>query len=144
MAPKRQKAKSVAHHTPPDESALYARGLLAVKKLHGQFGLDVLESLNSVNPDLKNWVIAFGYGTVYSSPGLGTKDRQIATLTALICLRHLGREFESHVRAALKMGLSRTQIAALAAHTALYAGFPAALSATAALRDIFARLDGDQ
>lgn len=111
-----------------------------LKELHGDFGADVLNALDEVNPELKNWIIDFGYGTVYRSKKLDARARQIATLTALICLRHFGREFESHVRAALKIGITCDEILGIAEHCALYAGFPAALAATKAIQDVLTRL----
>jgi 3-oxoadipate enol-lactonase/4-carboxymuconolactone decarboxylase len=52
-----------------------------------------------------------------------------------------------HIRAALTNGLTRAEISEAIMHTALYAGLPAANSAFAIARDVFARLDaepGDQ
>ncbi len=111
-----------------------------LRQLHGDFGAEVLSSLDKINPELKKWIIEFGYGTVYESKKLDARTRQITTLTALICLAHLGREFQSHVRAALKLGITKEEIIGIAEHCALYAGFPAALAATSALKDIFDQL----
>jgi 4-carboxymuconolactone decarboxylase len=111
-----------------------------LRQLHGDFGVEVLSSLDEINPELKKWIIEFGYGTVYQSPKIDARSRQISTLTALICLGHLGREFQSHVRAALKLGITREEIIGITEHCALYAGFPAVLAATCALKDIFNQL----
>ena len=108
-----------------------------LRQLHGDFGAQVLSELDDINPELKKWIIEFGYGTVYESKKLDARTRQITTVTALICLGHLGREFQSHVCAALKLGITKEEIVGIAEHCALYAGFPAALAATSALKDIF-------
>ncbi|MGC8559866.1 MAG: carboxymuconolactone decarboxylase family protein [Phycisphaerae bacterium] len=111
-----------------------------LRQLHGDFGAQVLSELDDINPELKKWIIEFGYGTVYESKKLDARTRQITTVTALVCLGHLGREFQSHVRAALKLGITKEEIVGIAEHCALYCGFPAALAATNAMKDIFKQL----
>ena len=50
-------------------------------------------------------------------------------------------EIAMHVRAALRNGLSRDEIAEVLLHTALYAGLPAANAAFAIAREVFAEAD---
>ena len=46
-----------------------------------------------------------------------------------------------HVRAALRNGLTRTEIAEVIQHTAIYAGLPAANNALTIMREVFAEHD---
>ena len=119
----------------------YKKGLARLKQIHGPYGAAVLDKLDDIAPDLKKWIIEFGFGEVYSRPGLDLKSRQIATIAALVSQHHFGDELKSHIRAALKAGCSRQEIIELVMQLALYAGFPAAISALGTVRQTFAELD---
>jgi 3-oxoadipate enol-lactonase/4-carboxymuconolactone decarboxylase len=68
---------------------------------------------------------------------LSRRERSIATLASLVTGGHEA-EVRMHVRAALRNGLSRMEIAEVILHTALYAGLPAANAALAVMRAVFA------
>jgi len=119
----------------------YQKGLARLKQIHGPYGAAVLNRLDDIAPDLKKWIIEFGFGEVYSRRGLDIKSRQIATIAALVSLHHFGDELKSHIRAALKAGCTRKEIIELVMQLALYAGFPAAISAMGAVRQTFDELD---
>ena len=80
------------------------------------------------------------WGDVWDRPGLSRRERSIATLAALTTGGH-ENEVAMHVRAALRNDLTRDEIAEVLLHTALYAGLPAANSAFAIMRQVFAELD---
>jgi 4-carboxymuconolactone decarboxylase len=119
----------------------YDKGLSKLREIHGHYGPAVLDRLNEVAPDLKNWVIEFAFGDVYSRPQLDLKSRQIATLAALVCLHHGGAELKAHVRGALQTGCTRQEVVEVVMQMAVYAGFPAAIGAMAGVREAFAELD---
>ena len=52
-------------------------------------------------------------------------------------------EVRMHVRAALRNGLTRDEIAEVIMHTALYAGLPVANSGLAIAREVFAEVDSE-
>jgi 4-carboxymuconolactone decarboxylase len=60
-------------------------------------------------------------------------------LTTLSVLTALGRENEiaMHVRAALRNGLTKSEIAEILIHTAVYAGVPASNAAFAIAQQVF-------
>jgi len=45
-----------------------------------------IESLKDIAPDLGRYVIEFGFGDIYSRPGLNPKSREIAIIAALTAL----------------------------------------------------------
>jgi len=90
--------------------------------------------------DFQDFITRYAWGEVWSRPQLSRRQRSIATLASLITGGH-ENEFAIHVRAALRNGLATTEIAEVVQHTALYAGLPAANSAMAIVRDIFAEAD---
>ncbi|MGH8960112.1 MAG: 3-oxoadipate enol-lactonase [Jatrophihabitantaceae bacterium] len=85
-------------------------------------------------------ITRYAWGDVWTRPGLGHRDRSIATLAALVTL---GAEHEIalHVRAALRNGLSRDEIGEVLLHTAVYAGVPRANRAFAVARSVFDATD---
>ncbi len=119
----------------------FDRGLKKLEELHGTYGSSVLDRLDLVAPDLKRWIIEFAFGEVYCRPGLEIKLRQVATVAALVALRHGGDELKSHIRAALQAGCSRQEVMEVIMQMALYAGFPAAIGAVADAGEAFAELD---
>ncbi len=116
-------------------------GERTLRKIHGDYGLAVLNKLDDIAPELKRWVIDFGFGEVYSRRMLDIKSRQIATIAAMVALGHSGDELRSHIRAGLNAGLSRGQIVELTMQMALYAGFPAAINGVKAAQATFTELD---
>jgi 3-oxoadipate enol-lactonase/4-carboxymuconolactone decarboxylase len=85
----------------------------------------------------QDFITRYAWGEVWARRQLTRTQRSIATLASLVTGGH-ENEFRMHVRAALRNGLTRTEIAEVVHHTALYAGLPAANSAMAILREVFA------
>ena len=88
----------------------------------------------------QDFLTRYAWGEVWTRPQLTRAQRSIATLASLVTGGHES-EFRMHARAALRNGLTRTEIAEVVHHTALYAGLPAANSAMAILREVFAADD---
>ena len=88
----------------------------------------------------QDFLTRYAWGEVWDRPGLARRDRSIATLASLTTGGH-EHEIAMHVRAALRNGLTREEISEVLLHTALYAGLPAANSAFAIARTVFAETD---
>jgi 4-carboxymuconolactone decarboxylase len=80
-------------------------------------------------------ITRYAWGDVWTRPGLTRAERSMITLTALVVLRQ-DEEIAMHVRAALRNGLTPSQIAEVFLHTAVYAGVPAANRAFAIARQV--------
>jgi 4-carboxymuconolactone decarboxylase len=78
----------------------------------------------------QDFITRSAWGTVWARGGIDRRTRSAITLAVLTAL---GREHELalHVRGALRIGLSREEIAEVLLHTAVYAGVPAANAAFA-------------
>jgi 4-carboxymuconolactone decarboxylase len=78
----------------------------------------------------QEFITRHAWGAVWTRPEL---DRRMRSAITLAVLAALGREheLELHVRAALRNGLTETEIAEVLIHTAVYAGIPAANAAFA-------------
>lgn len=115
----------------------YDTGLARLAAIDGAAGEKVIAALADIAPDLGKYVIEFGFGDVYSRPGLDVKSRELATIAALSALGHAQPQLAVHLHAALNVGCSREEIIEVIIQMALYAGFPAALNAMFTAKAVF-------
>jgi 4-carboxymuconolactone decarboxylase len=110
-----------------DDKDAYRRGWEVLKSLDESVARGVTDSLAPIVPDLAELVVSYGFGTSYSRPALNPRDRQLVTLGALIAL---GAESQIAVHAALAAaaGVSRQELREVFIHSAVYCGFPRAIS----------------
>jgi 4-carboxymuconolactone decarboxylase len=78
----------------------------------------------------QEFITRTAWGDVWARPGLDRRTRSAITLAILTALR-ADSEIEMHVRAAIRNGLTRDEIAEVLLHSAIYAGIPAANAAMA-------------
>jgi 4-carboxymuconolactone decarboxylase len=87
--------------------------------------------------DFQEFITRYAWGEIWDRPGLGRRERSVATLSVLVALR-AEDELALHVRAALRNGLTPEEIKETLLHTAVYAGVPAARSAFAIAQGVIA------
>lgn len=121
----------------------YERGWEKLKEIDGEAGENVINALQDVAPDLARYVIEFPFGDVYSRPGLSLRDREIVTIAALAALGYAKPQLKVHIHAGLNVGLTRQEISEIATQMAVYAGFPAAINAALAAKEVFAERDAE-
>lgn len=97
-----------------------------------------MAALADIAPDFARLLIEFPFGDIYTRPGLGLREREIATIAALCALGTATPQLKVHIEAGLNVGLSREEIVELLMQMAVYAGFPAALNGLFAAREVFA------
>ncbi len=73
----------------------------------------------------QDFITRYAWGDVWSRPGLTRADRSMITLAILATLRQ-EHELAMHVRAALRNGVTASQIQEVLLQVAVYAGVPAA------------------
>lgn len=115
----------------------YDTGLARLAEIDGAAGENVIAALADVAPDLGRYVIEFGFGDIYSRPGLDLKSRELATIAALTALGHAQPQLAVHLHAALNVGCTQNEIIEVIIQMALYAGFPAALNAMFTVKAVF-------
>ncbi|WP_322046002.1 carboxymuconolactone decarboxylase family protein [Paraburkholderia sp. J67] len=116
----------------------YAQGWQKLKEIDGEAGEKVVAALAPIAPDFGRLLIEFGFGDIYSRPQLDLRAREIATIAALAALGNAQPQLKIHIEAALNVGCTRDEIVEVFMQMALYAGFPAALNALFAAREVFA------
>ncbi|WP_423757806.1 carboxymuconolactone decarboxylase family protein [Burkholderia sp. NLJ2] len=119
----------------------YTRGWNKLKEIDGEAGERVIAALAPIAPDFGRLVVEFSFGDIYSRPQLDLKAREIATIAALAALGNAQPQLKVHIEAALNVGCTRDEIVEVFMQMAVYAGFPAALNALFAAREVFVRRD---
>jgi 4-carboxymuconolactone decarboxylase len=114
----------------PDDDR-YTRGREKLREVHGDRSLATVESLG----DLGRLIVEVAYGDVYSRPGLSLRDRQIASVAALVATGR-SSQLPVHLRSSLKAGLSADELREVIIQTATIAGFPPAMNAMSTLRTV--------
>lgn len=122
----------------PENQRRKEYGLGVLEAVDGDAGDRIIEALADVAPDMAHHISAFAYGDIYSRPGFEPRDRQLVTLGALTALGGCEAELRIHVGTALNVGLTPTQIVEALIHSTLYVGFPRALNAIFAAKEVFA------
>lgn len=116
----------------------FSKGLKRLEEIDGEAGKRVMRSLEGVAPDLGRYIVEFGFGDVYSRPGLDLRAREIATIAALTALGNATPQLKVHINAGLNVGLTPEEIVETMIQMSLYAGFPAALNGIFAAKEVFA------
>jgi 4-carboxymuconolactone decarboxylase len=119
----------------------YERGLKNFKEITGDVGERFIQNLNEISPDLSRYLIEYPFGDIYSRPGLDVKTRELVTLSALAALGYAEPEVKAHTKVALTTGVTREEIIEVFIQISVYAGFPAAINALLAAKEVFKELD---
>lgn len=114
------------------------RGQRLLNQIDGQAGQAVIDSLAEIAPDFATLLFEYPFGDIYARPGLGLREREIATIAALCAMGSADPQLRVHLRAGLNVGLSQAEICEILIQMSVYAGFPAALNGLAAARAVFA------
>ena len=96
------------------------------------------DAVRDIVPDLIGYSERVLFGEIWERPGLKKRDRSLIVVATLIAL---GREhqLEGHLGRALANGVTKDEIGEIITHLAFYAGWPAAMTAAAIAKDVFAK-----
>jgi len=119
------------------QTSRHDRGLASVNETSKDAGERVVKSLSDIAPDMADFIIDFAYGDVFARNILSPKHKEIAMLAVTVAKGTMEPQMKVHIHAALNVGVSKQEIIELMYHTAVYAGFPAALNGIAAVREVF-------
>ena len=134
-------SESAARASSPTASQTYDAGMAVRRAVLGDAHVDAANAkITPETADFQDFITRYAWGEIWTRPGLDRRTRSFVTLACLVTGGHEA-ELRMHVRAALTNGLTRAEISEALMHTAIYAGVPAANSALAAAREVFAALD---
>jgi 4-carboxymuconolactone decarboxylase len=92
--------------------------------------------VQSVSPALERYTQEALLGQLWKRPDLSARDRSLVTIAALIA-RNQAVEMPYYFNLALDNGVKPKEMSEVVTHLAFYSGWPNAMSAVAALKDIF-------
>jgi 4-carboxymuconolactone decarboxylase len=125
---------------PPEDVSLEAldqRGAALMAALHGTRATQGYASPdNPVMGQLYPAAIRYGYGEIWSRPGLEHRQRALVAIAAFTALR-LPEQVAKFGQSALNIGLTQTQVIEAIIQTAPLTGFPPALNALGAISAAF-------
>lgn len=114
------------------------RGRRMLDRIDGEAGQNVIDALGDIAPDFATYLFEYPFGDIMSRPGLGLREREIATVAALCALGTAENQLRVHIQAALNCGVTRVEIIEILMQMSVYAGFPAALNGLMAAKQVFA------
>ena len=94
------------------------------------------QTFKDISPDLARFVIEYGFSDIFSRPALDFKHREMATIAALTAMGTAPSQLKFHIKAALNIGVSQVDIVEIMLLMSVYAGFPAAINGTLALKEV--------
>lgn len=124
-------AELTAADAPTGRPDPYDSGMRVRREVLGDAHVDgAAAGADEFTADFQDFLTRYAWGEVWSRPGLDRRTRSVITLTSLVARGHLD-ELAFHTRAALRNGLTPTEIREVLMHTAVYCGVPAANAAFA-------------
>jgi 4-carboxymuconolactone decarboxylase len=117
---------------------LAAAGLKIRREVLGDAYVDkALNSATDFNQAMQDLVNEYCWGAIWGREGLTRKERSLVNLGMLTALGRMP-EVETHVRGALRNGLTEQQISEVFLQTAIYCGVPAAIDSFRAAAKVMA------
>jgi 4-carboxymuconolactone decarboxylase len=121
-----------------DDTQRAAQGMTVRREVLGDAHVDrAVAGTTGLTSDFQDFITRYAWGEIWSRPGLSRAERSMITLTALVALRQ-EEELATHLRAALRNGLTPDQIAEVFLHVGIYAGVPAVNRAFAVAQRVMA------
>lgn len=117
----------------PDER--YRRGVEILQRLSGDGSEQTANRVAEVAPDFARMTIEFPFGDLYSRGTIDLRTREIAAIAVLAALGRIS-QLRLHVGAALHVGCTCEEVVEVLMQTAIYAGFPPALTALSECHDL--------
>lgn len=122
----------------------YKRGMAVRKAVLGAAHVARAEANKTeFDADFQRLITENVWGSVWARPGLKRKTRQLLTIALLAALgKH--DEFAAHIRATRNTGVTRAEVREALMQVLIYAGAPAANSAFALAKRIYAESGGEK
>ena len=110
--------------------------IAAGRAMRERLGLTPPAALAAV-PGLEEHSTEAIFGAIWARPGLGLRERMLATLSALSSLQRL-EQLRRYVGAALTVGLTPAEVEEVLVHCSVHAGMPTAAGSLRVAHEVFA------
>ncbi len=122
-------------------SEQYDAGMRTRREVLGDAHVDrSLAAAANITKPLQDLVVEYGWGAIWTRPGLDRKTRSMLNIAMLTALNR-PHELEVHLKGALNNGCTRDEIVEVVLQTAVYCGMPAALDSMRRVQAIFEKAD---
>lgn len=119
-----------------DERERYEQGMKVRRAVLGDEHVErSLKNRNVFNEEFQDLISRYAWGEIWNRTGLPRETRSMLALAMMVALNRQD-ELKMHLRAALRIGLTREQIKEVLLQTAIYCGVPAANSAFHLAEDV--------
>lgn len=118
----------------------YEKGKKCLESIQNRSVDEIFKDLEDIAPDLSRFVIEYPYSEIYTRDELDLKTREICTVSALTVLGTIP-QLKEHINAALNVGNSPTEIVEIIMQMSAYCGFPKAINAMIAAKEVFIERD---
>ena len=123
------------------ESIRFAQGSDLLSRIDGEGVTSVIESLADIAPDVGRYIVEFAFGDIYARPALSLRDRELATIVSLCTQGAADPQLRVHIRGALNVGLTKSEVIEAFIQCIPYTGFPRVLNAINVAREVFGEND---
>lgn len=120
---------------------LFKKGLRIRKALLGaQYIESRLDQADEYTWPFEELATKTAWGMIWGRPGLPRKVRSFLNLAAMTAM-NMRHELKIHIRAALRNGLTRKEIAEALLHCTIYCGYPKGVDALRIMKEVYDELD---
>lgn len=120
------------------EQTRFQRGWELLKQVDDAGGEAVINSLSGIAPDLGRYIVEFAFGDIYARDGLSLQERELVSIASLLTAGGCEPQLRVHLNGALNVGVAPEKIMETLIHCVPYVGFPRALNAVSAAKEVFA------
>ena len=124
----------------------HSQGMKVRRSVLGDAHVDRAEAKKTAfDEDFQRLITETAWGSVWARPGLDRRTRSLLTIAMLAAFGH-HEELAMHIRATRNTGATESDVKETLLQVAIYAGVPAANTAIAIAKRVFAEMaeEGDQ
>ena len=109
-----------------DEKKRHEEGMKIRRAVLGDAHVDrAIATQNEFTAEFQDLITRYTWGEIWTRPDLDRKTRSLITIAMMVALNR-SEELQLHLKAALKNGVTRTEIKEVLLQAAIYCGVPAA------------------
>lgn len=113
------------------------QGIKNLQEIDGEAGERVIESLETIAPNVGRYILEFAFGDIYNSDTLSFREREIVTITSLLTQGDTKNQLMVHINGSLNVGITEEEIIEIFTHCIPYVGFPRVLNAITSAKEVF-------
>lgn len=112
------------------------QGIKNLQEIDGEAGERVIESLETIAPNVGRYILEFAFGDIYNSDTLSFREREIVTITSLLTQGDTKNQLMVHINGSLNVGITEEEIIEIFTHCIPYVGFPRVLNAITSAKEV--------